>query len=130
MTLSKRVKLLVGGLTVWPLVYMVLFFLFTATAGFWTGALEGESGEGSPVLFVVVFLAHSFTIFLIFPLFIFYAVSIMRTDRVPKQWKALWAALLLIGSFVAMPIFFFRYVWPDEWPPDAGKGEGVTGEQR
>jgi hypothetical protein len=51
-----------------------------------------------------------------FGLIAFYILFLFKTDRVPQDKKALWAAVLLLGNMLAMPVFFFLYVWPDEWP--------------
>jgi hypothetical protein len=44
-------------------------------------------------------------------LLIFYIVYLFRTDRVASDKKALWAVVLLMGHVVAMPIFWFFYIW-------------------
>ena len=117
MTISKPVKLLVGALSVWPFIYVFLFFGFIATSFFWMGRTDGQAGEGGiPIAFGVLFAAHLGTMVLILGLLIFYVVHLFKTDRVPQEKKALWAAVLILGNMLAMPVFFYIYVWPDEWP--------------
>ena len=121
----------IGALTIWPLAYMFLFFAFVAGTMLWM-SLVPKAGQGHssgvPVAFLAVFAAHFATILLTFGLIAFYIVYVFKTDRVPQEKKALWAAVLLLGGFVAMPVFFYLYVWPDQWPrkPDGRPGTPLT----
>jgi len=131
MQLSRPLKLTIGALTIWPLAYMFLFFAFVAGTMLWM-SLVPKGGPphspGVPVAFLVVFAAHFATILLTFGLIAFYIVYLFKTDRVQQDKKALWAAVLFLGGFVAMPVFFFLYVWPDQWPrkPDGSPGAPLT----
>jgi hypothetical protein len=60
-----------------------------------------------------------------FGLIAFYIVFLFKTDRVPQDKKALWAAVIFLGNMVAMPVFFYFYVWPEQWPRT--KAEASTG---
>jgi hypothetical protein len=117
--LSRPIKLIVGLLTAWPVLYIFLFFGFIAASMVWmsSGAGKGAShGAGPPVAFLVLFAAHFATILLMFGLIAFYIVFLFKTDRVPQDKKALWAAVIFLGNMVAMPVFFYLYVWPEQWP--------------
>ena len=116
MTISKPVKLLVGALSVWPFVYLVLFVGFVATSVFWIGQTEADESGLVPIAFGLVFVVHFATILSIFGLTIFYVVFLFKTDRVPQEKKALWAVVLVLGNMLANPVFYYLYVWPDEWP--------------
>ena len=118
MHLSRPLKLAIGALTIWPLAYMFLFFAFVAGTMLWTSLVPKGAAHsaGLTVAFVALFAAHLGTILLTFALITFYVVYLFKTDRVPQDKKALWAAVLLLGAFVAMPVFFYLYVWPDQWP--------------
>jgi hypothetical protein len=37
---------------------------------------------------------------------------VFRTDRVPADKKALWAVVLFLGNFFAMPFYWYFYIWP------------------
>ena len=119
MPLTKPVKLLVGALSLWPFVYMVIFFLFVATSMFWMASTEGTRAghhSGPPAAFMVLAAAHFATILLMFGLIAFYVIFLFKTDRVPNDKKALWAVVLFLGNMLAMPVFFYLYIWPDQWP--------------
>ena len=47
----------------------------------------------------------------------FYMVLLFKTDRVAQDRKALWAGGLLVGSFLAMLLFWYICIWgPLEGP--------------
>lgn len=118
MRLGRPVKLLVGALSLWPFVYMFLFFGFIASSFFWTApdGLASNHSSRPPVAFMLIFAAHLATMLLMFALVAFYIAYLFKTDRVAQDKKALWAVVLFLGNMLAMPIFFFIYVWPDQWP--------------
>ena len=115
MRLNKPIKLIVGALTAWPLVYMFVFLGFIVVSIARMGR-TGDPARGMPTTALVFFVVHFATILLMFGLLTFYAVYLYNSERVPKDKKALWAAVLFLGNVVAMPVFFYVYVWPDEWP--------------
>ena len=118
MKLNKPAKLLVGALSLWPFLYLFLFFGFIATMFFWIGRSGGasEHPSGPPIAILLLFVAHFATILLTFGLIAFYMVYLFKTDRVEQDKRALWAVVLFLGNMVAMPVFFFLYIWPDSWP--------------
>jgi hypothetical protein len=119
MVLSRSVKVAIGVLTAWPVLYIFLFFGFIAASMIWMSWLPKEGGahsSGLPVAFLLLFAAHFATILLMFGLIAFYIIYLVKTDRVPQDKKVLWAAVLFLGNMLAMPVFFYLYVWPEEWP--------------
>jgi len=122
-------KLVIGALTALPLLYMLPFFTFIIGTMFWISMMPGEGGShssGPPVAFVALFAAHLVTMMLMFGLNVFYIVFLFKTDRVPQDKKALWAAVLFLGNMLAMPVFFYLYVWPDEWPRQGQRQEAAS----
>jgi hypothetical protein len=108
MKLSKITKIALLIATLLPLVYMALFF-----ASF---AFAFVSSPRPNVIFdhFALFMAiHMGVMFLMFALITFYIVYLFRTDRVRNDMKALWAVAIFMGSFVAMPIFWFLHIWPE-----------------
>lgn len=117
--MSKPLKLLVGVLSIWPILYILLLFALVASSFVWmsrTDAAQTGPSAGPPAVFAVLFAGHLATILVILGLFAFYIVYLFKTDRVPPEKKGLWAAMLFLGTMIAMPVFFYLYVWPDEWP--------------
>jgi hypothetical protein len=49
-----------------------------------------------------------------------YIIYVFKSRHVPSGKKVLWAAVLFFGNMLAMPVFWFLYVWrPLQLPPDA-----------
>jgi hypothetical protein len=45
-------------------------------------------------------------------------VNVFRNDRVDKDKKVLWAVVLFMGNMIAMPIYWYLYIWREV--PTAG----------
>ncbi|MHB0970999.1 MAG: hypothetical protein ACYC7A_10465 [Thermoanaerobaculia bacterium] len=104
-------KILVAVLTVLPLIYMALFFV-----GFF---LSMSSDPGDSVVFdhfPIFMVVHFSVILLMFALLIFYVVFLFKTDAVRTDMKALWAVVLFFGGPIAMPVFWYLYVWRSPQP--------------
>ena len=108
MKLTKSRKIAIGVLTVWPILYIFIFMFYTLAGHF----LEGSQGWRGR-LFPIISVLHHFTIFWIVPLIVFYLYYLFKTDKVPKNEKALWAAVIIVGNMLTMPVFWFLYIWKD-----------------
>jgi hypothetical protein len=47
---------------------------------------------------------------------VFYIVNVFRNERVVKDQKVLWAVVLFLGNVMAMPIYWYLYIWKDGLP--------------
>ena len=107
--LKQLGKLLLGVLTLWPFAYIVLFFVVVvATELFMPG--PGDA-PGPPPLIALILPLHFLTMLVIVALLVFYIVNVFRNDRVEKDKKAVWAIVLFFGSMIAMPIYWYIYIW-------------------
>lgn len=88
---------------------MAFFFSVMATA--MTATRPTLLGPGISGLFPTVFVLHGITIFWIGALLVFYIRNVFKNDRVQKDKKALWAVVLFMGNMIAMPIYWYLYVW-------------------
>jgi len=121
--LNKPVRLLIGALTLWPIVYIVVV-MFVFVIGFFISSAAFTSSSRLPQtsppqifpfpLFGVFFALQFFTIFLVYGLMALYIVDVFRNDYITSDRKALWAAVLFLGSFIAMPIYWYLYFWRDK----------------
>lgn len=115
--MSKAKKLALGAATLWPLLYLFLFFGFFAFA--MTSIMSGDSAPGEdPMdsLFGVFFALHFLTMIWMFVLVAVYIRILFKTNRVPQDKKSLWAVVLFLGNMIAMPIFWFLYIWREPQP--------------
>jgi hypothetical protein len=129
MPLSRPLKVVIAVLTAWPFLYMFLFFAFIAGTMIWISAMPqggGSDSSGPAVAFLVLMAAHLATILLTLGLSAFYIVFLFKTDRVPQDKKALWAVVLFLANMLAMPVFFYLYVWPDEWPKKGQRTDAAS----
>ena len=121
--LNKPVRLLIGALTLWPIVYLVIF-MFVCVIGFFISSAAFTNSSRLPQtsppqffpfpLFGVFIALHIFTIFLIYGLMALYIVDVFRNDYITGDRKVLWVAVLFLGSFIAMPIYWYLYFWRDK----------------
>jgi hypothetical protein len=104
---------MLGILTVWPLLYILLI------GGVTFLAVIADAGRSRHVLHEALFgtllLMHLAVLFLVMGLTAFYIVYLFTTERVPQSRKAFWGVVLLLGNVIAMPVFFGLYIWPDKW---------------
>src|SRR5687768_1551596 len=115
LVLGRKSKLLLGLATCWPILYLGIFISFIVVNVFLGSFRSRPGSDGPPTAFLVIFALHFLTILWIFALFAIYVTYLFRTDRVKEDKKALWAVVLFMGNMIAMPIFFYLYVWRD--PP-------------
>jgi hypothetical protein len=74
-TLSRPIKVFIGVLTIWPIVYMFLFIGFVALSFFAisSGRLP-EGNDGPPIWFVALMVGHLGTMMMALALTAFYIV--------------------------------------------------------
>ncbi len=109
--MGKSGKLLLGIATLWPIVYMFIFFIFIFSTMFFRP--DPGTGNGLPAMFALIFGLHILTILLIMGLTVFYIVDVFRNNRVDKDKKALWAIVIFLGNLIGMPIYWYLYIWKD-----------------
>ncbi len=109
--------IVLGAFTFWPLIYMFLAMGLMAIAVL-SNSLQSGPESGLLSVFGIMFVLHLFTTISTLVLISFYIVYLFRTDRVAQDKKALWAVVLFFGNVIAMPVFWFNYIWrePDPAP--------------
>jgi hypothetical protein len=110
--MKKPVKILLGLATLWPFIYMILFFVFIFSSFFFVSRSRGQE-SGPPVFFLIIFLLHLLTMLWIMALTVFYMVNVFRNELVDKDKKVLWAVVLFMGNMIAMPIYWYLYIWKE-----------------
>jgi len=107
MRLNKPLKILILILTLAPPIYMGLFFFFI----FSSVMRKPTKNDLIFAHFQLFFITHGIVMLLMVALMVFYVVYLFRTDKVDQQKKVLWAIALFMGAPIAMPIFWYLYVW-------------------
>jgi hypothetical protein len=71
---------------------------------------EGSHGQ-TPSRFVVVLIPHVLTIALLILAWVACVHFAVRSPKFSAVGKALWIALLFVGNLLAVPAFFWLYMW-------------------
>ncbi len=111
MRLNRPLALLVALLTLAPWAYMV-FFVSHVMSQFATFPNSPRPPDQFFREFNTIFRIHMLVMALMLGLTVFYIVHVFRTDRVPADKKALWAVVLFLGNLLAMPFYWYFYMWP------------------
>ncbi len=111
--MSKTAKVALLIATLWPLCGLGIFFVvwLSMFAQMTAGRLPRTTGL--PPEFVAMFGIQCFTMLWIFGLLAFYITNVFRNPGVRSDVKPLWAVVLFLGSFVAMPVYWYLYIWKD-----------------
>lgn len=115
--MKKFTKILLAIATIWPFIYMIFFFLVVFSSLFLMPRSGSPEGGAFPSLFLLIFPLHFLTMLLIMGLTVFYMVNVFRNERVEKDKKVLWAVVLFMGSMIAMPIYWYLYIWREDKEP-------------
>lgn len=122
--MSKFLKILILLATLWPLLYIGLFIaFFIFTMSFAAQGGHNISG-GPPPVFIVIFGLHIFTMVWDVGLMIFYIVHVFRTKAIRETMKILWTIVLIFGGPIAMPIYWYLYIWRE--PPPVNPVENTA----
>ena len=110
MTRGRKITLAV--FTAWPFLYMILFMctIFGMMMSDFSG---GGQSSGLPTIMMIIFPLHFLTMLEIFVLLVIYMIHVFKTDRVSQDKKALWAVVLFLGNMIAMPIYWYLYIWKE-----------------
>lgn len=108
--MSKRAKIILGIATIWPILYGIIFFIFI----FFILFLSNQQQPNKPPTgFFVILPLHFLTMLDIFVLLVIYITNLFKNERVENHKKVLWAVVLFMGNMIAMPIYWYLYIWKD-----------------
>jgi hypothetical protein len=124
MKLNKPIKIGVGLATAWMFVYPFLFFAVWLTMAFGmfftTSSRETPSPQSVPffiIPFLVIFPLHCLTIVLMLALIAFYLIHVIKNNTAAEAVRIILGVGIFFMPFIAMPIYFYLYIWRDT-PPD------------
>ena len=111
--MSKYKKIILGIFTFWPIVYMVIFFLFFLQS-FFMAFSKKVHPNFSGIVFFIIFGLHFLTIILVVFLLIIYIINVFKNKKISPDMKTFWAVVLLLGNFIAMPIYWYLYIFKEQ----------------
>jgi hypothetical protein len=107
--MTRSARLFLGLITIWPLVYLVLFAATIATIVLSGGVHLAELPRWPGYVLAM----QPATLALTGGLVCFYVIRVF-SSRLARDQRARWVVALVLGSVFAMPVFFWRYVWPEK----------------
>jgi len=110
--MGRAAKIILGIATRWPIAYMALFAFVVLSQFFLLSSKEGLL-PSSQTWFSVLIALHFLTMLWIIVLLIIYIADVFKNDRVAMEKKTLWAVVLFMGNMIAMPIYWYLYIWPE-----------------
>ena len=102
--------ILIGAFSVWPLVYLGIFFASFAYTWF---EITNKQVSAEPTLFKYIFPLHCLTMLLMFALLGVYVFHAYKSDRIPNDKRVLWVVILFFGNMIAFPVYWYLYMWSD-----------------
>jgi hypothetical protein len=103
--LTRGWKVLLAALTVWPLFYFFGFTVWVVAILAW-GDRDSVGDEWD-----VLLPLHVATMLLTVGLTVVYVLHVFRSGRVREDQRLLWAAIIFVGNVLAMPFYWYLYVW-------------------
>lgn len=142
MTLSRPLRVLVGVATavyvILPLVFAALVVLVALGFPLWL-TLNAQPGDAPPPVIIPLFVfgvtpLQCLLIPLAFGLISFYLVHIIKNEAALETYRILLALGVVFLPFVAMPIYFLIYIWPETPPawalaPSRRSGPAIVDDQ-
>ncbi len=121
--MRRPAKVLLGIATLLPLLLLGLHFVLFM--GMFLSAATGHPPPGGdqggpPPLFFALFGLTCLNMVVLVALLVFYMVDLFRNPRVPDNPRVLWAVVLFFGAPLAMPVYWFLYIWRE---PTLAEGE-------
>lgn len=107
--IPRPARVVLGVLTFWPPVYMVLFMLFVF-GDVLLSTLSPSSNAGVPFAFRALFTVHFLTMLEMFGLTVYYAVDVYRDDALRNDRKALWMVIVLLGGFIGQAVYYVLWI--------------------
>lgn len=115
--MNKTKAIVLGAFTVWPIAYMLLFMATVAASFF----LMRDGSPQMPPFFGLLIVLHLFTMLEMVGLLVCYLLHLFKTDAIPQDKKALWAVVLFMGNALAMPVYWYLYIWKPLRPEGASR---------
>ena len=111
MNLTRKQKIILGVLTLWPPLYILIFIANVV------GMIVASSSNTNVTISIMsvawIFPLHFLTIILVLALMVFYILYIVRSDTIPEEHRIVWLIAVIIVSIPAMIIFWFMHFWKE-----------------
>lgn len=115
MELSRRLKILIGIATGWPIIWIFafLFFFFGIIFG-----IDGPGSEPSGWFFFGFFsfiIVHLVTVVLTLALTVFYIIHAVKNEKLESNMRIVWILMFFFFGMVAEPIYWYFQIWKEPY---------------
>lgn len=120
MELSRKVKILLGIGTFWPIVYIPLFIAFVFSFALFAtppGGGDPELGAGFGAGMVALFLVHMLTVFLSLGLTVFYIFHVVKNEAIKNDMRIAWIVMFFFIGIFSQPVYWYLNIWRDQLLP-------------
>lgn len=107
--MRKVAILLLGVISLWPLLYLLVFFGLAVQLVFVPRAVLSD-----PQTFNDLAKVHIATIMVSIVLTLLYMVHALRNGTLPSDQKTLWILSVLFFGIAAIPIYWYRFIWHEK----------------
>ena len=104
MKLSPGLRVLVGMVTLWPIVWLLIFLIFGLRL-----VLQNDGPNmGALAIFIV---GHGITAILAMGMLVFYVLHAHKNEKISKDLRVVWIVFLVTAGLFAQPIYYVLYVF-------------------
>ena len=110
--MTRVKKILLGILTIWPLVWGIIFIFQVLTTLIASFAVQDIAGAlwtfGSIAVLIII---HYLTLLLVLGLLIYYVLRVLNHPQYDTLTRVVWLLLLVFAGLVAMPVYWYLHIW-------------------
>jgi len=112
--MSKVKKIILGLFTVWPVVYItsVFGYILSHFDTVFSSLNELDNTQMTKMV-LTIFTIQFLTIISMFVLLFIFIKNVFKNDRVNQSEKVLWLIVLFFGNMIAMPVYWYLYIWKE-----------------
>jgi len=119
--MTRTKALLLGGFTLWPVVFMFMLTGFMFVQLFEMNMGSKPLTEEMVLLMKIITPCIAVTVLLSFFLTAVYIGHIYRTGAIPRDKKPLWIFAIICGNMIAMPVYWYLYIWKKNESENSGR---------
>lgn len=107
--ISQSTKLLLGAVTIWPIIYIVMFMFYVFSM---FGSMQaGGDPSIMATTFPVIFGLHFLTIILSLGMMVYYIVHAIKDEELTSDYKIIWVLVIVMAGMIGMPIYWWLRIW-------------------
>lgn len=110
MRIGKPLAIVIGTITILPLIYLLFFMAFIMVTVLMTFQ-QAQQQEPGPGFFPYIAVLHVGTMLLMFALMAFYIVHVFKNAALKDDRRVLWVVVLFMGLPMAAPVYWWLFIW-------------------